>query len=106
MRILWKLLEEESQEGVDVFTRGNSVADGASAVRIARIDWLVKEDDRRIRVPRERIVDYVQILIDRCGAKFEEETSQGTASRSPIEPKDDWIILRIISRLKEPWHRW
>lgn len=51
MAVLWELLEEESQEGVDVLARSNSVTNGASTVRVARIDRLVKEYDRRIRVP-------------------------------------------------------
>lgn len=47
-------------------------------------------------------MDYVQLLVNRCGTKLKEETSQGAASRSTVKPEDDWIIHGIVSGLKEP----
>lgn len=47
-------------------------------------------------------MDYIQLLVDRSGTELEEETSQGAASRSAVEPEDDWIIGGIVPGLKEP----
>lgn len=44
LRVFWELLEKESEECVDVLASCDSVADGASAIRIANIDWLIKKD--------------------------------------------------------------
>jgi len=49
--VLGELLEEESQEGVDVLASSDGVGDGAATVRVADVDGLIKEDDRGVGVP-------------------------------------------------------
>ena len=43
--VLWKLLEEQGEESVNVFAGGNGITDRATAIRKASIDRLVQEDD-------------------------------------------------------------
>lgn len=50
-------------------------------------------------------MDDVELLIDGSRAELEEKAGQRAASRSPIEPQDDWIVLGIVPRLKEPYLR-
>jgi len=44
LRVFWELLEEESEECVDILASCDSVTDGTSAIRVADIDWLIEED--------------------------------------------------------------
>jgi hypothetical protein len=76
LRVFWELLEKESKECIDVFTRCNGVADRATTVRVANIDWLVEEDDRSVCVPGVWIVVKLKFRIDGRWAKFKEETSE------------------------------
>ena len=50
--VLRELLEEESEQGVDVLAGCQRGADGASAVREAHVHRLVQENDRGVIVPR------------------------------------------------------
>lgn len=86
MSVLGELLEEESEKGIDVLAGSYGVADRASAVGVASIDRLVKEDHGSIRVPRVRVMDDIQLPIDRGRAQLKEETCQRAASRSAIKP--------------------
>lgn len=74
--ILWELLEEQSQEGVNVLASSDSVADGAARVRVTNVDGLVKEDDGCIGIPRGRVVFNTNLLGDGRWAKLHEKTSQ------------------------------
>ena len=56
LSVLRELLEEEREQSVNVLASSNCVADGAPTVGVAYVDRLVKEDDRRIGVPRVRVV--------------------------------------------------
>lgn len=49
--ILRELLEEQSQQGIDILAGSRSVADRVFAVRVADVDGLVKEDDGGVGVP-------------------------------------------------------
>jgi hypothetical protein len=49
--VLGELVEEEGEKGVDVLAGSDSVAHGTTAVGVANIDGLVKEDDGSIVVP-------------------------------------------------------
>ncbi len=51
LRVLGELLEEESEESIDVLASCDRVADLATRVGIADVDGLVKEDDGSIVVP-------------------------------------------------------
>ena len=41
MRVLWELLEEEGEEGIDVLAGGYGVADAAATVGVADVDGLI-----------------------------------------------------------------
>jgi hypothetical protein len=100
--ILGKLVEEESEEGVNVLASSDSVAHGSAAIRVTNVYGLVKEDDGSVVVPRVGVVDNLKILIDRGRAKLKEETSQGGAARAAVEPENDGVVGGIIARLEEP----
>ena len=85
-RVLGELLEEKGKQGVDVLAGSNRVADRAAAVGVTDIDGLVDEDDRSIGVPREVVELHLAILLDRRRSKLHEETHQGRATRTAIEP--------------------
>jgi len=63
--VLWELLEEQGHQSIDVLASCDSVADGAARVGVTDVDWLVKEDDRGIGVPRAWVVDNLALLVDR-----------------------------------------
>lgn len=100
--ILRELLEEQRQQRIDVLTGSGGVADGAAAVRVANIDWLVKEDDGSVAVPGVRVILELDAIINRRRAELEEKTGEGRAARAAVEPEDDRVVLGIISRLEEP----
>jgi hypothetical protein len=103
--VLRELLEEQCEESVDVLGSSNGVADRGATIGVANVDGLVKEDNRSIVVPGEVIVDGLDILADGAGAKFEEQSSEGRASRTTIQPQDDGVILGVVTRFKEPFSR-
>ena len=53
--VLRELLEEESEEGINVLAGGDGAAN-AVTVRVASVDGLVKEDDIGLVVPRVLVV--------------------------------------------------
>lgn len=53
--ILRELLEKESEEGVNVLASGDGAAN-AVTVRVTSVDWLVKEDDVGLVVPRVLVI--------------------------------------------------
>ncbi len=74
--VFWKLLEEESKECIDVLACCNGVADRATTIRVANVDWLIKEDNRSVCVPGVWIVVKLQFRVNGRRAKFKEETSE------------------------------
>jgi hypothetical protein len=75
LSIFWELLEEERKKSVDVFSSCDSVADRATAVRVADVDRLVKEDDGCVCVPGVWVVVKLDLLVDGRGTEFEEKAS-------------------------------
>jgi hypothetical protein len=51
LRVLRELLEEESEQSIDVLAGGDGVLHRAATVRVSDIDRLVEEDDGGIGVP-------------------------------------------------------
>lgn len=51
LRILRELLEEESEQGVNILASSNRVANSVVAVRVANVDRLVQEDHGSVGVP-------------------------------------------------------
>ena len=82
--VLGELLEEQSEERVDVFGCCDCVADGASTVRVADVDGLVEEDDAGVGVPRRWVVLHFNVLCDAGRAQFHEQTGQARATRSSL----------------------
>jgi len=72
LRVLWELLEEESKECVNILSSSNGIADRATAVRIAHVDWLIEEDHRSIGIPGVWVVVELQLLVDGGWAKLKE----------------------------------
>jgi len=105
LAVLRELLEEQCQESVYILASSNSVADRGATVGVANVDGLVKEDNRGIVVPGEVIVDRLDVLADGAGTKLEEQSSEGRAARTTIQPQDDGVILGVITRLEEPYLR-
>lgn len=54
--ILRELLEKQGQQGVDILASSTSIADCVAAVGVADVDWLVKENDGGIAVPRAWVI--------------------------------------------------
>ena len=103
MGILWKLLEEQGQESIDVLACSDCVADRASAVREPSVDRLIEEDDGRIRIPGVRVVHELDLLVHGSWTKLEEKTRERTAAWSAIEPEDDRVFRRVVAGLEEPY---
>ena len=74
--VLGKLLEEKCEQSVDILASSDSVANRAAAVGVTCVYGLVEEDDGSIRGPRIRVVDNIQLVINRCRTKFQEKTCQ------------------------------
>jgi hypothetical protein len=51
LRVLWKLLEEQRQQSVDILASRNSVANGVAAVGVSNVNGLIEENNGSIRVP-------------------------------------------------------
>lgn len=71
--VLWELLEEKSEEGVNVFTSSDGVVHRATAVGKAGVNRLVQEDDGGIRIPRVGVVNDITIFVNGSRAQFEEQ---------------------------------
>ena len=104
LRVFGELVEEEREEGIDVLSSSDSVANRSAAIRIAYVHGLVEKDDGSIVIPRVWVVDDVQVLVDGGRTKLEEETGKGGASRPTVQPQHDGVVLGVISRLEEPYH--
>lgn len=100
--VFGELFEEEGKKSIDILCSSARLADGVIAVGETDIDGLIKEDDRSVRVPRVGVVDGLNVLADRAGAKLEEKTGQGRASWATVQPEDDGVSLGVVSGLKEP----
>jgi hypothetical protein len=70
--VLWEVVEEESQKGVDILARSDGVGDRSSAVRVSGVDGLVNEDDGGIAVPRVVVELELALRIDAGGSQFHE----------------------------------
>lgn len=101
--VLGELVEEEGKKGIDVLASSDSVAHGATAVRVANIDGLVEEDNGSVVVPRLRVVDELNLLVDGGRSKLKEETGQGRATGATVEPEDDRVVLGVVTGLEEPF---
>lgn len=73
VRVLGKLLEEESEQGVHVFTGSDGVGDRGAGVGEAGVDWLVEENDAGVGVPAVGIWDDFEVFVDGGGTEFEEQ---------------------------------
>jgi hypothetical protein len=101
--IFRELLEEQGQQSIDVLASSNSVANTAAAVRVTNVDGLIQEDDRSIGVPGVVVVDKLNLAVHRGWAELHEETGQGRAARAAVQPEDDGVVLRVVTRLEEPF---
>lgn len=86
LRVLGELLEEQSQEGVNVGSCCDCIRDRSARVRVANIDWLIEEDHASIVVPAVWIEDELNLLIDTSRTEFEEKTCQAGATWSTVQP--------------------
>lgn len=100
--IFRELLEEQGEQSVDIFASGNSVANAGSTVGVSDVDGLIQEDHGGVGVPREIVVDNLNLLVNGARSKLHEETSQRGATGTTIQPKNNGVILRIIAGLEEP----
>ena len=75
--IFWELLEEERKESIHILPGCNSVADGATAIRVSDVDGLVEEDDGGVCVPGVWVAVKLDLLIDGGGTKFEKKSGEG-----------------------------
>jgi len=50
--IFWELLEEKSEERVNILASCDGVADRATTIGVTNIDWLVEENHRSVCIPR------------------------------------------------------
>lgn len=101
--VLRELVEEEGEKGINILAGSDSVADRTTTVRVANVDRLVEEDDGSVVVPRLRVVDDLNLLVDGSRAKLKEETGQGRAAGATVEPKDYGIVLGVVAGLEEPF---
>ena len=95
--ILRKLLEEQSKQGVNVLSSSNSVADSTAAVRVANVDGLVQEDNGSVGVPRIRVINRLDVLINTAGPKLHEESSERRTARATVQPQNNRIVFGVIS---------
>lgn len=102
LRVLGELLEEEGEQRVDVLTSSNRVTDGGATVRVSDVDGLVKENNGSVGVPGVFIVDRLDVLINLAGSQFQEQTGERRATGSTVQPEDNRVILRIVTRFEEP----
>jgi len=102
LAILRELLKEESQECINILSCRGSALSGSIRVRVPDIDGLVQEDDTGVGVPGEAVVFWLGVAIDGGRAKLHEQTSHGRAAWATVEPQSNWIVLWVISGLKEP----
>lgn len=72
-RILGELLKEHGQERIDIFASGMGARDLSRRIRVSNIDRLVKENNRRVRIPRIRVIDGMDFRVDGRRAKLHEE---------------------------------
>lgn len=103
LRILGELLEEESEQRVDILASGNGVADGRATVGVADVDGLVKEDHGSVGVPGEIIVDRLDVLANAAGSKLQEQASERGAAGATVQPQNDRVVLGIVAGLEEPF---
>jgi hypothetical protein len=76
LRVLWELLEEEREEGIDILSSGDGVADAGAGVGVADIDGLIEEDDGSVGVPAVGIEFDFAILSNGGWTKFHEEACE------------------------------
>ena len=72
LSILGELVEEESEERIDILAGSDSVADGVAGVGVSDVDGLIKEDHAGVVVPAELIVDNLELLVDGRRPKLKE----------------------------------
>jgi hypothetical protein len=48
-------------------------------------------------------VDKLNLAVHRGWAELHEETGQGRAARAAVQPEDDGVVLRVVTRLEEPF---
>jgi hypothetical protein len=101
--ILGELVEEQSEESIDVLASSNSVAHRATTVGIAYVDGLIEEDNGSVVVPGLGVVDELDLLVDGSRSKLKEETSQGRAARATVKPEYDRVVLGVVTGLEEPF---
>jgi len=64
LRVLWKLLKEESKKSIYVLASSNGIADRTTTVGISDVDRLIQEDHRGIGIPGIWVVDELEVLIN------------------------------------------
>ncbi len=97
-----ELFEEEGQQSIDIFARGDGVGDRGATVGEAGVDGLVEEDDASVGVPAVGIWDNLQVFVDGRRTEFQKEAGERGAAWASVDPKDHGVILGIIARFKEP----
>jgi hypothetical protein len=102
LRILWELLEEKSKERIHVLARCHCVAHGTAAIRITNIDRLVKEDNGSVIVPRVRVVNELEVLVNGGRAELKEQSCKRRTARASVKPQDNGIVLWVVTGFKEP----
>ncbi|KAH3660567.1 hypothetical protein OGAPHI_007153 [Ogataea philodendri] len=99
---VWELLVEQFEECIHILTGCNGVGHRLGGVRESDIDWLVKEHNGCVGVPRVLVVDWLEVWTDGGGSQFEEQTGQGRTTWTSVKPENHWVVLRIVSGLKGP----
>lgn len=103
-RVLGVLCKEQAQKGVEVLggdsAGPNSVSTG---VGVTGADGLVDEDDGGVGVPCVWVANRLKVTVGDAGrTKLLEETNEGAAARTAVQPEDDGVGLRVAARLEEP----
>ncbi len=59
--VFWELFKEESEECVNILASCDGVADRATTIGVAYIDWLIKENHRSVCIPRVWVAVELQL---------------------------------------------
>lgn len=100
---LRELLEEELQEDEHILGGSSGGVDLVTlSVGVADADWLVQENHRSVVVPGVWVERRLQSGIDGRRTQFEKQAGGGRAAWTAVQPQDHWVILWVVSGLKEP----
>lgn len=97
--------EEEFEKRVDIHARDGTRVHAGPIRGIGEPDIhrLVEEDDVCARVPAVRVVRHVLAIVRNAAwTQLEEKAGRGAAPRATVQPKNERVVLGVISGLKEP----